>query len=103
MHQSYCFQLRLTLAPRGAGFGYAYYLPCRSSSQESCRVVRKCVMITLANMLLPANLPSDQPSIDLIRATLAQGALDSDPYVSESISLWGLPARELIRLVRSSC
>lgn len=47
-------------------------------------IVRKCVMITLSNMLSPANLPSDQPSIDLIRATLAEGALDADPYVRES-------------------
>jgi hypothetical protein len=41
-------------------------------------------MITLANMLLPANVPTDQASVDLIRATLAQGALDSSPYVTET-------------------
>jgi hypothetical protein len=49
-------------------------------------IVRKCVMITLTNMLSPANLPlvNDPQSLAKINATLSQGALDSSSYVSES-------------------
>jgi hypothetical protein len=59
-------------------------------------IVRKCVMITLTNMLSSTNLPlvSDQNSLQKIVETLSQGVLDSDPYVSESalVGLQLLPA-----------
>jgi hypothetical protein len=69
---------------RLAQYGTLALDPVVARATDQDWIVRKCVMITLANMLSPANLPSDQTSIDLIRATLAQGALDSDPYVTES-------------------
>ncbi len=49
-------------------------------------IVRKCVMITLTNMLSPDNLPlvNDPRSLAKINATLTQGAQDSSPYVVES-------------------
>jgi hypothetical protein len=66
----------------------------RSTDQDW--LVRKCVMITLTNMLSPANLSlvSDQNSLQKIAETLSQGVLDSDPYVSESalVGLQLLPA-----------
>jgi hypothetical protein len=69
---------------RLAQYGSVALDPVIAAATDPDWVVRKCVMITLANMLSPSNLPNNQQSIDLIRATLAQGALDSDPYVSES-------------------
>jgi hypothetical protein len=69
---------------RLAQYGSIALDPVIARATDQDWVVRKCVMITLANMLSPANLPSDQQTIDAIRATLSEGALDADPYVSES-------------------
>jgi hypothetical protein len=69
---------------RLAQYGTSALAPVVARAANQDWIVRKCVMITLSDMLSPANLPSDQASVDLIRATLAQGALDAVPYVSES-------------------
>ena len=52
-------------------------------------------MITLADMLTPANLPSDPQVLSKITETLSQGALDPDPYVSES-AVAGLSRTEIM-------
>lgn len=57
-------------------------------------IVRKCVMITLTDMLTPPNslLVSDRQSMAEINAALSQGVLDTSPYVSES----ALPGLQLL-------
>ena len=54
---------------RLAKYGSLALEPVIARATDQDWVARKCVMITLANMLSPANLQGVQQSVDLIRAT----------------------------------
>lgn len=71
---------------RLAQYGTAALGSVLAHATDGFWVVRKCVMITLINMLSPQNssLVNDPHSMAEITAALSEGALDSSPYVSES-------------------
>ncbi len=71
---------------RLAQYGTAALGPVIARVADPDWIVRKCVMITLVNMLSPQNisLVNDPASMAEISAALGQGALDSSPFVSQS-------------------
>lgn len=80
------------LVPRSlAVFGSQALDAVIARSSDEDWIVRKCVMITLANMLQPANFAgvNNPASLKEIAKTLAEGVLDTSPFVASS-ALYGL-------------